>query len=192
MKIKNKIRKILSISPIDYIRKIKRVIIKDGRRDKNSYEFLFSAKIIKDYLMNTKMPKLQIGCGTNILEDWLNTDLYFSAELNVAKLDAGKQFNFPNETFHFIYSEHVFEHLKFEQAMNMLSESYRVLKPNGYIRFAMPDFNFLIQLYQNKDLSIHSEYIKWAAENFCKKAYNITKDNSTLSVYVISRSLKTI
>lgn len=70
--------------------------------------------------------------------------------------------------------------------MNMLSESYRVLKPNGYIRIAMPNFNFLIQLYLNKDSIINSSYIKWAAENFCQNANIITKETSTLSVYVIN------
>lgn len=178
--IKNKIRRILSVSPIDFWRVLKKIVVKNKNNDSKN------DKIIHNYFLNYESHKLQIGSGNNIIKGWLNTDLTYNEELSVAKLDAGKKFNFKNETFSFIFSEHLFEHLTFAQATNMIRESYRVLKPNGYIRIATPDLNFLIKLYKDKDLLIHKEYIEWAAKSFCKEINSITDNNSILAVYVIN------
>jgi ubiquinone/menaquinone biosynthesis C-methylase UbiE len=42
---------------------------------------------------------------------------------------------FPNENFDFVYSVYVFQHLTREVFRNYLSEIYRVLRPNGLLKF---------------------------------------------------------
>lgn len=141
--------------------------------------------IIDNYLIGNKQPKLQIGCGNNAVDGWLNTDIN-PINQSIAFLDARKEFPFKDNTFSYIYSEHIFEHLKFSESCNMISECFRTLKPNGIIRLAIPHVDFLFKLYQNPDLPIHKEYIKWAIESFCKDITTVLSNDDHLEVYVIN------
>lgn len=117
-------------------------------------------EIIKEYL-NHEEKKLHIGCGSNILSGWLNTDLN-DMHQDVAHLNAGEIFPFEDNTFDFVFSEHLFEHLTPSEQVNFLRESKRVLKENGVLRIATPDLEFLINLYQEKKSTENQEYLDWA------------------------------
>ena len=119
---------------------------------------------IADYLHTCMVLKLQIGCGGNQLAGWLNTDFSISrCKEGAMYLDAGERFPLPDASMDFIFSEHLFEHLNYAQAVNMLKESYRVLKPSGVIRIATPNFNFLKGLYIAPEKPIHKRYLEWSA-----------------------------
>lgn len=135
-------------------------------------------RIIKRYFDGSPEPKLQIGCGTNPLAGWLNSGISLKECWFGIYLDAGKPFPFSDASFNFVFSEHLFEHLSYQQAINMLKESYRVLKPGGVFRIATPDLQFLIRLYQEPNQSIHRQYIEYSA-----KQGNIPPS----SVFVINR-----
>lgn len=64
-----------------------------------------------------------------------------------------------SETYDFIYSSHVFEHLLNEAVDNILSESYRLLKPGGIIRITCPDYDKLLNMYLN-NIKINWDYGK--------------------------------
>lgn len=115
----------------------------------------------KDYI------GLNLGCGPNILDGWYNTDIQPIDE-RVDYLDASKPFPIEDESFNFIFSEHMFEHLTYQQGKNMLSECYRVLKPGGVLRLSLPTLGFLFNLYMLGDNveGVYYEYIKWAMESF--------------------------
>jgi predicted SAM-dependent methyltransferase len=119
---------------------------------------------IRKYLRSTREPKLQIGCGPNLLEGWLNSGISLQECRTGVYLDAGRRFPFPDCTFDFVFSEHLFEHLTYPQATNMLKECYRVLKPGGVMRVATPDLRFLLGLYQEPEKSLHKRYIEYSAE----------------------------
>ena len=119
---------------------------------------------IRKYLRNTSEPKLQIGCGRNSLEGWLNTGISLRESWEGVYMDAGKRFPLPDDSFQYVYSEHLFEHLTYRQAVRMLKESYRVMKPGGVIRIATPDLRFLLGLYQEQEKPIHKEYIEYSAK----------------------------
>ena len=121
-------------------------------------------RIIKRYLRNHEEPKLHIGCGKNPLKGWLNTGISPRECRAGVYLDAGKPFSFPDASFNYVYSEHLIEHLTYRQALNMLEESYRVLKPGGVMRVATPDLRFLIGLYQDPAKPIHQRYIDYSAK----------------------------
>ena len=72
------------------------------------------------YLAQSSTPKLNIGCGIHLLTGWLNTD--YSPELPpVMYLDARQRFPFKEETFDYIFSEHVIEHVSYSDGMKMLT-----------------------------------------------------------------------
>ncbi len=47
----------------------------------------------------------------------------------------------------FLYTSHFIEHLFRKDAEHLLSESHRVLKPQGVIRISIPDLEYAISLY---------------------------------------------
>lgn len=118
---------------------------------------------IKEYLKGVAEPKLQLGCCKNPLPGWLNTDISLRSVYGVY-LDAGKRFPFQEASFEYVYSEHLFEHLTYQQGLNMLKESYRILKPGGVIRIATPDLQFLVGLYQAPEKPVHKQYIEFSAQ----------------------------
>lgn len=153
---KKKIKYILSFSPYD-LYEIVRFKMNQTKRIKKEISKIDS------YLENNKIKKIQIGCGTNFIEGWLNTDIKSSDQ--IVYLDAGEKFPIESNSFDFVYSEHLFEHLKVHQQLNMLAESYRILKKGGVMRIATPNIGFLFKLYENPTTSENIDYIDWAVKN---------------------------
>ena len=110
---------------------------------------------------------LQIGCGSNVIDGWLNTDIGPKNE-EIMYMDATKPFPFEDETFGFVFSEHLFEHLPYYGGFKMLNECYRVLKPGGVIRMSLPTLNFLVDLFLNKEKEENKDYIEWSLRTFDK------------------------
>ena len=147
-------------------------------------------KLINGYLENYEVKKLHIGCGTNIYHGWLNTDLNYNE--HVAFLDASNTFPFDNGVFNYVYSEHLFEHLKFKQQMNMLKEAYRVLKKGGVMRVATPSIDFLVTLYKESSSEESKCYSQWAV-NHSPLLLSVKKelqDKSHYHCYVINNFFK--
>lgn len=121
-------------------------------------------KIIQQYLAFESHPKLQIGCGPYRLPGWLNTDISIKAcKAGALYLNAAEAFPIPDNSFDYIYSEHLFEHLTHPHAVNMLKECHRILKESGTIRIATPDFRFLEDLYLHPEKPLNKRYIEWSA-----------------------------
>ena len=117
------------------------------------------------YLRETSSPRLQIGAGYNLLNGWLNTTLYPFAP-GAVYLDASQPFPLPSAAFDYVFSEHVIEHIEFEEAALMLSESERVLKSGGRIRLATPDLAQIIALYVQPKAPAQQAYIRWIMDSF--------------------------
>lgn len=113
---------------------------------------------VDDYLKSHTVAKLHLGCGGNILDGWLNTDiaLYHG---DAMYMDLTKNFPVPDGAMDYVFSEHTIEHLSYAQGLHMLKESHRVLKPGGKVRISCPDIQFLIDMY-TKPEQIHRDYIE--------------------------------
>jgi predicted SAM-dependent methyltransferase len=146
--------------------------------------------IIENYFAEQKTAKLHIGCGGSLLEGWLNSDVApYSSK--VLQLDATTMFPFADETFAYVFSEHMIEHISYAGGSAMLSECYRVLRKNGKIRISTPDLRFLIDLYSENKSPLQQEYIKWASDSFIGAPYyddtfvinNFVRDWGHLLIY---------
>jgi len=109
-----------------------------------------SREMIDAYVRDQQVRKLQLGAGAARHDGWLNTDI--EAGEGLAYLDASKPFPLPDGSIHYIASEHVIEHLSYEDGNVMLAESFRVLAPGGKVRVATPNLLRFIELFQ-KDRS---------------------------------------
>jgi predicted SAM-dependent methyltransferase len=182
-KSKDLIKKFLSYSPFG-VYEICRDKKKMGKRIKTQ------RREIEDYLKSNEIKKMQIGCGKNLLEGWLNTDLIDDG--TVVYLDAGESFPIASDTFDFIFSEHLFEHLKVEQQINMLNEGYRILKNGGIMRIAMPNLEFLYNLYLNPNTLLHKDYVNYyvSTSSYLKSVFEFVQNKEEHYIYVINNFFK--
>jgi predicted SAM-dependent methyltransferase len=131
---------------------------------------------IKRYFESYERTKLELGAGQLSCLGWLNTDLEPARASGSAPaviyLDATRQFPFEDDTFEYIRSEHMIEHLSYDAARAMLIECCRVMRRGGRIRIATPDLARLVALYYERDhLSPEQDhYVRWIAEEFMDKS----------------------
>lgn len=82
----------------------------------------------------------------------------FSRDRSVVYMDAIKPFLVKKDSFDYVFSEHMIEHISFENGEKMLKESFNILKPNGTIR-RTPDLRFLLTLDDNEKREIKDRYV---------------------------------
>ena len=123
-----------------------------------------SASTIADYVRNNEIRKVQLGAGSSRLAGWLNTDIEPGGD-GLAYLDATKRFPFEDGSIHYIFSEHVIEHLTYEEGKAMIAEAYRVLAPGGKMRVSTPDLMQFIRLFDadlsNDERAFIDAKLKW-------------------------------
>ena len=107
---------------------------------------------------------LHIGAQGIYLKGWFNTDLDPRGD-DTYYLDATKPFPFPDQSFDFIFSEHMIEHIPFAAGLDMLRECRRVLKASGVIRTATPNLNNILSLMTNHNPDVQ-KYLTWAVDTF--------------------------
>jgi len=115
------------------------------------YARLMNTRHFSAYLANEKLPRLHIGCGVRTFKGWLNTDLFADPKRKVIYQDLSKKFPCQDQSFQYIFSEHVHEHFSFKEGKNVLFECFRALKEGGVLRLATPDVDFYINLYLNRN-----------------------------------------
>ena len=127
----------------------------------------------EEYLRNNcQAMLLQIGGGSNLLAGWLNTDLDIFP--GVMQLDATKPYPFEDETFDFIFTEHMIEHVPYGGGNLMLCECFRVLKKGGIIRVTTPDLRSLVRLYDREFYSLEEQYFSFFKKEFVPDDYPST------------------
>ena len=140
-------------------------------RYENSFTFYSS---IKDEILYKKYKKndlfINFGSGAFFHKKWKNYDFpgmssfyknlqgiegldFFGIDLSDEKLSIPEKDN----SVELIYCSHTFEHLEVNSAVRFFSECYRILRPSGVMRFALPDIKnyfYIIECLQNQnDLS---------------------------------------
>lgn len=86
--------------------------------------------------------KLHLGCGGNRMSGWVNIDTG-GADVNA---DLTKPWPFPDASARLMYTEHMLEHMTPTDGEACLREAFRVLKPGGVIRIALPSVSHLCKL----------------------------------------------
>lgn len=128
------------------------------------------SNVIDAYLQSSAPKALNVGCGNNIQSGWLNTDLH--PVDGAVFMNAAIPFPYDDNTFDFVYSEHLLEHLPYAAGKNMLKECYRVLKPEGVLRLSVPSLDFLIRLYNNPNDALSQQYVEWSLKHYAPEMYD--------------------
>jgi predicted SAM-dependent methyltransferase len=145
---------------------------------KKLYGFMIRGRQIERYFRNSPVKKLQLGTSNSLISGWLNTDVLPTSR-EVVYLDATRRFPFKDDTFDYVYSEHMIEHIEYQSALLMLRECFRVLKPGGKIRMSTPDLRVLAGLFSNEKTTSQNFYVDWMTRRFlpdvayCKEVFLI-------------------
>jgi predicted SAM-dependent methyltransferase len=92
------------------------------------------------------MRYLNLGCGSRFHPDWINLDIKSSVkEVKAHNLKNG--IPYATSTIDVIYHSHLLEHFSRDEALILLRECYRVLKPDGIIRVVVPDLEQIALTY---------------------------------------------
>ncbi len=105
--------------------------------------------IFTRHLNSAKPRLLNLGCGTNFHPQWTNID-FTSTGKDVIAHNLLNGIPAEDESYDVIYHSHVLEHFPKDKAENFLQECFRVLKPGGLIRIAIPDLEQIARLYIEK------------------------------------------
>lgn len=97
--------------------------------------------------------KLHLGCGwRNFGKDWIHIDGGDYPHLDYKDIT---NLPFENDSVDLIYSSHVIEYFDRSEVNYLLTEWLRVLKKNGKLRIAVPDFEKMSELYVNKKIKLN-------------------------------------
>jgi predicted SAM-dependent methyltransferase len=122
--------------------------------------------------------RLHLGCGSHVVDGWVNIDRSPGAQLakipglrrvlrgarvlskeqadavfprGIVRADVTRRIPVPDRSAEVAYSSHVIEHLSRWQALDMLRECSRVLRPGGLVRIVTPDLAEVIAAYEQTD-----------------------------------------
>ena len=93
------------------------------------------------------MKKLHLGCWHRDFPDFINVDLCDMPHIHY-KSNINKLPFFGNSEIDLIYCSHAFEYFDLVEAKDVLKEWKRVLKTNGVLRLAVPNFEALVEIYK--------------------------------------------
>jgi predicted SAM-dependent methyltransferase len=143
-------------------------LIKDSQRRAG---LMVRPVLVSRYMKAHSVRKLQVGAHVCVMPGWLNTDLYPQSIRSVT-LDATKRFPFPDASFDYVFSEHQLEHIGYEDALVMLSECRRILRPGAKIRIALPSLDRMLQLFGPTRTDLQDRYIRYVANSCYPGAQN--------------------
>jgi len=115
------------------------------------------------------MLKLNLGCGQQVLEGWINVDYALGARvaatpvlgatvraLGLFKMrwdpriqihNLTKPLPWADGTIDVCYTSHTVEHMSRDEGRHLVSEAYRVLRPGGVLRVVVPDLHDVVDRY---------------------------------------------
>lgn len=119
---------------------------------------------IQAFIQSPGPKRLMLGAGSKQISGWLASDIRPLLPDTVF-LDATKPFPLPDACLHAVFSEHMIEHLGWEDGRRMLGECFRTLKPDGILRISTPDLGMIVGLYDREDQEA-ATYVDWVMGEF--------------------------
>ncbi len=89
---------------------------------------------------------VNLGCGSVFHAGWINLDSIPASDL-VRRWDIRRPLPFADGQVEACYASHVLEHLPKPNALDLLTECRRILKPGGIVRLAVPDLENIATAY---------------------------------------------
>lgn len=94
------------------------------------------------------MKKLNVGCGSNIIEGWDNLDYHTKYNANIIHNLNDLPLPFDNNYYDEIYCSHVLEHIN--DSLELLLEIVRILKHGGILTIKVPNETYIWNCLDHK------------------------------------------
>ena len=95
--------------------------------------------------------KLHLGCGNKYIPGFFHVDVLPMS--HVDHVGSAERLDFvADNSVDLIYACHILEHYGRHEIQSVLSEWYRVLRPEGILRLAVPDFAAVCHMYDSEGL----------------------------------------
>jgi predicted SAM-dependent methyltransferase len=113
--------------------------------------------------------KLNLGCGSQVPDGWINVDYALGARLarvpffrifnrklrlfdldwdeRIYLHDLSKKFPWADNSIDIVYSSHTLEHFTKEDGRRFIAECHRVLRKDGILRIVVPDLRYIVLEY---------------------------------------------
>ena len=137
------------------------------------------------------MLKLHLGCGTKHLKDYINIDIRYLPGVDEVN---NIQFlrNYKENSVDEIYACHVLEHFGRWEYKSVLERWFKILKPGGILRLAVPNFEAICQYYiKTSDLKDLMGLL-YGGQDYEENYHYVTFDKNYLSKDLISIGFKDI
>lgn len=125
------------------------------------------------------MKRLHLGSGKVYLPGWTNVDIFTSCKADeyadVTSLPYDK------ESFDLIYASHILEHVHRHMVVATLSHWRDILKPEGILRLAVPNFAAIARYYEDSGDLDHLIGLLYGGQNYHLNRHTIAFDAHTLS-----------
>jgi len=95
--------------------------------------------------------KLHLGCGPRHIPGFVHVDILPAAHVNI--VGPVEKLPMADCSVSLIYASHILEHFGRTEYQGVLREWFRVLKPGGILRLAVPDFAACAALYYESGLT---------------------------------------
>lgn len=103
------------------------------------------------------MLKLNLGCGKNVLPEYLNIDVLEISAPNYIKHDLSKGLPDYLCDIDYIIQSHFLEHITPSESENLIACIFNKLKPGGILRLVLPDFRKMATAYVNNDYAFFDQ-----------------------------------
>lgn len=97
-------------------------------------------------IVNSEFDYLNLGCGYRFNSKWTNVDFVSTAK-DVIAYNLTRGVPFVDNSFAVVYHSHLLEHFPKTRSEFFIRECYRVLKPGGVLRIAVPDLEQIARIY---------------------------------------------
>ncbi len=94
--------------------------------------------------------KLHLGCGPRFIPGFVHVDLLTAPHVDI--VGPVEKLPMADGSVSLIYASHVLEHFGRYEYKPVLAEWFRVLKPDGVLRLAVPDFAACAAIYYEAGL----------------------------------------
>lgn len=123
---------------------------------------------------------LHLGCGTKHIPGFVNIDIRYLPKVNEVNNIKFLR-NYKNNSVDLIYACHVLEHFSRWDFKNVLRRWYEILKPEGILRIAVPNFAKICEYYsQTQDLQTIMGLL-YGGQDYDENFHYVTYDFKTLS-----------
>ncbi len=127
---------------------------------------------------NLQYKNLNLGCGQNFYENFLNVDILVNKSLlfkcvdNFLYMDVSSEWVLPDNFFKTIYTEHLLEHLTYTQAVDVLQNCHASLKQGGVLRIIVPSLDNYLK--DDEIVQKYSGYLALAISNLTQNAGHVS------------------